>query len=109
MHQEALTGAARLQPILSRMMETLFGRSIDALDRIPSGGRWQRDEIPFVALAMMHVCTCYFSLAPLYQGSLGLDLLSDEVQTRHAEFLRKFWRMLWFETPTDQPLAPVAG
>lgn len=109
MHQEALTGAARLQPILSRMMETLFGRAIDALDRIPSGGRWTRDEIPFVALAMMHVCTCYFSLAPLYQGSFGLDLLSADVQERHSEFLRKFWRMLWFEGPPAGSPALPAG
>ena len=109
MHQEALTGAARLQPILSRMMETLFGRAIDALDRIPSGGRWARDEIPFVALAMMHVCTCYFSLAPLYQTSFGLDLMSPQAQERHAEFLRKFWQMMWFEAAPPDRLSPMAS
>lgn len=109
MHQEALTGAAHLQPILSRMMETLFGRTLVALEHLPSGGRWTPEEVPFVGLAMMHVFTCYFSLAPLYQTTFGLDLLSEETQRQHAEFLRKFWHMMWFEGPPNGPTDPVGA
>jgi AcrR family transcriptional regulator len=100
MHQEALLGGPHLQRILQERTRTLFGRALDVLDRLPSGGRWRPEEVPFVGLAMMHACTCYYSMAPLYKTALGLDLLSEEMQDKHAEFLTEFWQMLWFDPPT---------
>ncbi len=99
MHQEALLGGPHLQRVLQQRMQTLFGRTVDVLERLPSGGRWRADQVPFVGLAMMHVCTCYYSMAPLYKAAFGLDLLSDEMQAKQAEFLAEFWQMLWFEPP----------
>jgi len=100
MHQEALLGGPRLQHILQQRMQTLFGRTMDVLGRLPSGGRWRQDEVPFVGLVMMHVCTCFYSMAPLYKTAFGVDLLSDEMQDRHTEFLGRFWQMLWFDSPS---------
>ena len=99
MHQEALVGGPHLQRVLQRRMEALFGRTLDVLEHLPSAGRWTADEVPFVGLAMMHVCTCYYSMAPLYKSTFGLDLLSNDMQEKHADFLRKFWQMMWFEAP----------
>ena len=105
MHQEALLGGPHLQRILQERMQRLFGRALDVLERLPSGGRWHPDEVPFVGLAMMHVCTCYYSMAPLYKSTFGLDLLSDEMQEKHAEFLAEFWQMLWFD-PSPRERTP---
>jgi hypothetical protein len=106
MHQEALLGGPHLQRILQERMQALFGRTLDVLARLPSGGRWRADEVPFVGLAMMHACTCYYSMAPLYKETFGLDLLSDEMQKKHAAFLAEFWQMLWFDEPT-RPRPPA--
>lgn len=103
MHQEALLGGPHLQRILQQRMQALLGRAFDVLARLPSGGRWRSDEVPFVGLAMMHVCTCYYSMAPLYKTTFGFDLLSDEMQEKHAEFLARFWQMLWFDAPSLPP------
>lgn len=105
MHQEALLGGPHLQHILQERMRRLFGRTLDVLGRLPSGGRWRPDDIPFVGLAMMHVCTCYYSMAPLYKATFGLDLLSEDMQDRHARFLAEFWQLLWF----DEPASPRGG
>lgn len=99
-HQEALVGGPHLERLLQPRMQTLFGRTLEVLGRLPSGGRWTQDEVPFVGLAMMHVCTCYYSMAPLYKTTFGVDLLSDEMQDKHADFLMKFWRTFWFERPS---------
>lgn len=106
MHQEALLGGPHLQRILQERMQAMFGRTLDVLARLPSGGRWRPEEVPFVGLAMMHVCTCYYSMAPLYKTTFGLDLLSSEMQERHAAFLAEFWQMLWFDAPT-RPRSPA--
>ncbi len=98
LQHETLSGGERLTPMLREWIGPIFARGQEMIERTPGAASWPADQLPLLLIAMIHVLTGYFNIAPLYRELAGDDLLAPEALERHTAFFHALVARL-FEEP----------
>jgi AcrR family transcriptional regulator len=98
---ETLAGGQRLTPMVERFIGPAFERAEALIEADPGARRWTREQVPLLVLAMYHVVVGYFTVADLYRGARGEDLLAEPALGRQTRFLRQLVATL-FPDPIDR-------
>jgi AcrR family transcriptional regulator len=87
---EILTGGERLSPLLRDWLQPVLARAEETIQTSGSANHWEPEQLPLLALAMLHVVIGYFSIAPTYRDLTGIDLLDARALERHTRFFHEF-------------------
>jgi hypothetical protein len=63
-------------------------------------GRFAKDEIPLVVLALYHAVVGYHTIAPLYRALVGDDLLGETARAKQTRFLIELSESLFERAPS---------
>jgi TetR/AcrR family transcriptional regulator len=84
---EILSGGQRLTPLLRDYIVPILSTAHEmSADRALAAG-WEKDDVPLIVLAMLHVVVGFFTMAPLYKDLNGIDLLAEPAVARQTRFL----------------------
>lgn len=96
---ETQTGGRRLTPMLQQRLAPIFARAFETVQATDEAGRFERDEIPLLVLALYHVVVGFHSIAPFYREVGGEDLTTPEARARQTRFLTRMVETLFDHTP----------
>lgn len=98
---ETLAGGRRLTPMVERFIGPAFERAEALVEADPGARLWTPEQVPLLVLALYHVVVGYFSVADLYRGARGEDLLAPPALARQTRFLHQLVATL-FPDPTER-------
>ncbi len=102
---ETLGGAERITPMLREWFTPALERARELVDAT-SEGRWGREHVPFLVLALYHVVVGFFTVGPLYEAIGGDDLTSARAVATQKEFLKKLFATVLPESGLAPPGSP---
>lgn len=92
---EMLRGESGMHPLMHEWLEELSHAGRAHLEQLYVGpGRWNKDEIPLLQLALYNTVAGFFTAAPLHRLLTGRDVLSPDSIAQQRDFLRRVERAL---------------
>jgi AcrR family transcriptional regulator len=84
---EILSGGQRLTPVLRDYIVPILSTAHEMSEDRALAAGWEKDDVPLIVLAMLHVVVGFFTMAPLYKDLNGIDLLAESAVARQTRFL----------------------
>lgn len=105
---EMLRGESGMHPLMHQWLEELSRVGRAHLEQLYVGpGRWNKDEIPLLQLAMYNAVAGFFTAAPLHRLLTGRDVSSPDSIAQQRDFLRRVERaFITFTEPNTDRIAP---
>jgi AcrR family transcriptional regulator len=94
---ETLSGGRHLTPMLREWIQRTFARAYQMVEASSAASRWEPDQFPLLVLAMYHVFSGYFAIAPVYKDLNGEDLMTREALARQTRFFGDLVAVLFEE------------
>jgi AcrR family transcriptional regulator len=94
-----LEGDVFVRDTVGRIIQPLFAAGLQVLG--DSGGRWDAEELPFLAAGLYHLIFGYFANATLLEAVLPADPRSDTAVTQQRRFLKRAMTQLLGVTPNQ--------
>ncbi len=104
--QESLAGGEQLTGLLGEWLTPLFTRSDELVRRTSAAEMWTHEDLPLLILAMYQIVVGYFTVAPLYERLVGVDLLAEDMRHRQHQLLRRLADLLF---PLPAARSPLPG
>lgn len=90
---EMLRGESGMHPLMHEWLEELSHAGRAHLEQLYVGpGRWNKDDIPLIQLALYNTVAGFFTAAPLHRLLTGRDVSSPDSIAQQRDFLRRVER-----------------
>lgn len=85
----ALSGGPRMTEVIDRMVRPMFDRPQDDQTEMDLFILGNPELQPWAVMAFNNIVMSYITMAPMYQGVLGLDPMADESVKKQVELILK--------------------